>query len=207
MAGWHRLLLLTALAAPAALQAAETTPQAIEPAIERRQVSPDAIDVENLEAGVFIGLLSIEDFGVNPVYGVRLAYHVSEDLFLEAAYGMSEAGETSYEALSGDAQLLDDRDVSYYNLSAGYNLLPGEVFLGRRWAFNTAFYVIGGIGSTEFAGDSHFTVNAGFGYRLLANDWLALHLDLRDHIFSSDVLGTDKTTHNIELHTGVTAFF
>jgi outer membrane beta-barrel protein len=63
------------------------------------------------------------------------------------------------------------------------------------------------VGSTDFAGDNRFTMNYGAGYRLLATDWLALHADMRDHIFKNDVLGTDKTTHNIELHAGLTFFF
>jgi outer membrane beta-barrel protein len=211
MAGRFRLLFLGLLLAGAgsAALAADATPQAIEPALERRQITAAAIDTENLEFGIFGGIISIEDFGAQPVYGLRLAYHVSEDLFLEAAYGRSKAGETSYESLSGNVQLLtdDERTFSYYNLSVGYNLLPGEVFFGSRWAFNTAVYVIGGIGSTSFADDKHFTFNAGFGYRLLATDWLALHLDVRDHIFNSDLLGKDKTTHNLELHGGITVFF
>lgn len=211
MAGRLRLLflILPLIGVPMAALAADGTPQAIEPALERRQITAAAIDTENLEFGIFGGIISIEDFGTQPVYGLRLAYHVSEDLFLEAAYGRSKAGETSYESLSGNVQLLtgDERKFSYYNLSVGYNLLPGEVFVGSRWAFNSALYVIGGIGSTSFADDKHFTFNVGFGYRLLATDWLALHLDVRDHIFNSDLLGKDKTTHNLELHGGITVFF
>ncbi|HYQ72154.1 MAG TPA: outer membrane beta-barrel domain-containing protein, partial [Gammaproteobacteria bacterium] len=68
-------------------------------------------------------------------------------------------------------------------------------------------YIIAGAGNTEFADDSHFTVNAGAGYRFLLNDWIALHLDFRDHIFDSDLLGNDKTTHNLEGTGGVTIFF
>ena len=49
------------------------------------------------------------------------------------------------------------------------------------------------LGSTEFGGDKRFTVNLGFGYRLIATDWLALHVDVRDHVFDSDLLGKDET--------------
>ena len=33
---------------------------------------------------IFAGLMSIEDFGSDAVYGVRLAYHVTEGFFVEA---------------------------------------------------------------------------------------------------------------------------
>ena len=87
------------------------------------------------------------------------------------------------------------------------NLLPGETFLGEGWAFNSALYVIGGVGITSFADDDRFTINFGAGYRFLATDWLAIHLDARDHVFNIDLLGKEKTAHNLELTTGITVFF
>lgn len=181
----------------------------IEPEIARREIVEPEIDTEDFEIGVYAGLMSIEDFGTSGVFGARFAYHLTESIFVEAAIGTSEAKETSFEQLGGNIQLLadDDRDFTYYNLSAGYNLLPGEVFLGTKYAYNSQFYLIGGIGSTRFAGDDEFTVNLGAGYRLLINDWLTLHLDVRDHMFESDLFGEIETMHNFELHGGLTYFF
>lgn len=183
--------------------------QVIQPVIERRTIDIDKIDTEDFEVGVFTGLLSVEDFGTNLVVGARAAYHVTENIFFEAAYAKSDTTETSYERLSGGAQLLtaDERQLTYYNISLGYNLFPGEAFIGKDWAFNTALYVIGGVGNTTFAGDDRFTINLGAGYRFLATDWLALHVDVRDHIFDIDLLGDTKTAHNLETHGGVTVFF
>ncbi len=186
-----------------------TQQQVIQPQIKRRTIDIDKIDTEDFEIGVYSGLLSTEDFGTNLVIGVRAAYHVTEGVFFEAAYAKSDTSETSYERLSGGAPLLsaDQRALTYYNASIGYNLLPGEAFLGRNWAFNTALYVIGGVGITSFAADDRFTVNFGAGYRFLATDWLAVHLDVRDHVFDIDLLGKAKTAHNLEMTGGVTVFF
>jgi outer membrane beta-barrel protein len=181
----------------------------IKPNIERRTITEADIDSEDFEVGAYVGVLSIEDFGSNVVYGVRADYHITEDFFAEAALGTSEAGDTSYETLSGGAQLLTDsqRDFTYYNISVGYNILPGESFVGSKYAFNSALYLIGGVGNTEFADDSHFTVNVGAGYRFLFNDWISVRLEFRDYIFDSDLLGTDKTTHNLEGTAGLSFFF
>ena len=181
----------------------------ISPAIERRTITEADIDSEDFEAGIFAGVMSIEDFGSNAVFGARAAYHISEDFFAEASVGATRAGDTSYETLSGGAQVLTDsqRDLVYYNISLGYNILPGESFFGGTHAYNSALYLIAGVGNTEFADDSHFTINVGAGYRFLINDWMALHLDFKDHIFDSDLLGTDKTTHNLEGTAGFTLFF
>jgi outer membrane beta-barrel protein len=184
-------------------------PKVIEPEVERRQVKVASIDAENIEVGAFYGALSIEDFGTNPVYGIRAAYHVTEDFFFEAAFGRSKAGKTSFETVGGDVELLtdDERRFTYYNLSLGYNILPGEVYLGRDLAMNGALYVLGGIGSTKFAGDQRFSVNFGAGYRVLPTDWLAIHIDMQDIVFQSDLLGKDKLTNNLMAYLGATVFF
>lgn len=205
-----RTILLSTLLAGGAVQAAEERQeQVIQPELDRRVYTEADIDTEDFEVGAFAGVLSIEDFGSNAIYGVRGAYHITEDFFVEASYGTSEAGETSYELLSGAARILtdDQRQYDYINLSIGWNIFPGEAFIWDRWAFNTAFYIVAGVGSTEFAGDSQFTINAGAGYRFLLTDFIALHFDVRDHIFDTDLLGEDKTTHNIEVSGGISVFF
>ena len=193
----------------ASLSADEEVPPVIDPEVERRDIKVPKIDSENFEVGVYGGLISIEDFGSDTVVGVRAAFHATEDFFIEAAYGQSEAGRTSFEELSGAVELLTDeeREFTYYNVSIGYNVLPEEAFFGRKRAFNTALYAIAGVGSTAFAGDDRFTINAGFGYRVIVNDFLSLHADVRDHLFDIDLLGEEKTTHNIEYNFGFTIFF
>lgn len=185
------------------------TEQVIKPQVERRLINEPRIEAEDFEIGLFGGLLSVEDFGVNPVFGARIAYHITEGLFVETAFGQSKTTKSSYERLSGAAELLtgDERRLSYYNFSLGYNILPGEVFINAKHAFNTALYIIAGIGSTHFAGDDRFTINMGTGYRFLATDWLALHADVRDHIFDMDLFGDNKRTNNIEITLGGTLFF
>jgi hypothetical protein len=42
---------------------------------------------------------------------------------------------------------------------------------------------------------------------LIVNDWLAVHLTARDHMFRSDLLGRSKITQNLEFTLGLTAFF
>jgi len=181
----------------------------IEPQVERREIKHTRIDTEDFEVGAYVGILSIEDFESNVVYGARLAYHLTEDFFLEGTYGRSRAGRTSYENLSGSADLLTDseRDYTYYALSAGWNALPGEIFLGKNRAYNTAFYLVAGIGNTTFAGDDRFTVNGGFGYRILPADWIAVHFDVRDHVYDIDLLGEKKIVNNLEAHLGLSIFF
>ena len=187
----------------------EAPPRVIEPEVARRKIKVPKIDTENFEIGGVFGALSIEDFGTNPVYGVLAAYHVTEDFFFQAEAGRSTAGKTSFETLGGNIQLLtgDERQFTYYNLALGYNFLPGEVFLGRGRAMTSSFYLLGGIGSVDFAGDQKFTVSFGAGYRILPTDWLAIHVRMQDRVFDSDLLGESKLTNNLEANIGLTVFF
>jgi outer membrane beta-barrel protein len=187
----------------------DTAPRVVDPTVERRKITVPKIRSANVEIGLDYGAMSIEDFDTNPSYGATLAYHVTEDLFLQAEYGRSKGGRTSFETLGGNIQLLTpaERHFTYYDLSLGYNFLPGEAFLGRGIALSSAFYILGGIGSVDFAGDDKFTVNFGAGYRVLPSDWLAVHITVEDRVFQSDLLGVTKLTNNIEMRIGTTVFF
>ena len=186
-----------------------TPPRVIEPNVARRKIKTPKIDNENWEVGAGLGFLSIEDFGTSSTYAAQLSYHVTEDFFFRLDAGQSTAGETSFETLGGNIELLtgDERRFTYYSLSLGYNFLPGEVYLGRNLAMNSTFYVLGGIGNVDFAGDDHLTINFGAGYRVLPTDWLAISIGVQDRVFDSDLLGEDKVTNNMEMLLSATVFF
>jgi outer membrane beta-barrel protein len=183
-------------------------PALIDPNIERREINESDIDTEDFEIGVFGGFVVIEDFESSAVVGVSLAYHINENLFLEARYAQATAGQTSFEKLSGGAPFLteEERDYTYYNLSIGYNI-NGETFFTDNLVFNSDIYFTLGAGSTEFGGDDRFTISAGAGYRLLFTDFWALKVDVRDHVFTSDIIGVEKDVHNIAITLSTTFFF
>lgn len=181
--------------------------QIIEPQLDRRDVVLPRIDTEDFETGIFAGLYSLENFGTDAVYGVQVAYHVVEDLFFEVAAAASEVRDSNYRRIGLNIFSDEEKLLYYYDLSVGYNVLPGEFFLGRGRAFTTALYVIAGVGNTHIGSDEFFTHNLGTGLRILVTDWAALHIDVRDHVFDSELLGANETTHNLEWRTGLTIFF
>ncbi|WGL15613.1 outer membrane beta-barrel domain-containing protein [Microbulbifer bruguierae] len=204
-------LLLPAIFAGAALaQGSEVIDEIISPDLERREIREANIDSEDFEFTAYLGgIMSVEDFGSNRLVGGSLAYHINEDFFMEAGYGQTELGESSYERLSGSAPLLTDeeRELTMYNLSLAWNFLPGEIFISDKWALNSNLYLIGGIGNTNFADEEHFTYNVGVGIRMLAQDWLALRLDVRDHIFEHEIFGEPQTTNNLSAQLGISIYF
>jgi len=210
---WFRRVSVTAavcvFAAGAQAQGDDVLDDIVSPDLERREIREAKLDSENIEFTAFGGVINVEDFGSNPLYGGALAYHINEDLFMEVAYGETDLGESSFERLSGSAPLLtdDQRELSYYNLSLAWNLFPGEYFVFGDWALNSSLYLIGGVGNTSFADEAHFTYNFGVGARVLASDWLALRLDFRDHVFEHEIFGEAQRTNNLSAQLGVSFFF
>jgi outer membrane beta-barrel protein len=207
------LIALAAAAAPlfASAQTAGQQPaneQVVVPQVERRELKLPKFPSKDIEVGLLAGVYGTQDFGSHVVAGLRLGYHISEDIFVEGVYARTKASDESFRQIlpSGIFPTVTV-PLTYYNLSAGYNVLPGEVFLGTRYAKATAVYLIAGVGATKLNGQRHQTFNFGTGLRLLLTDRIALQVDLRDHVFSMDLLGKRKSMNNLEMTGGVTIFF
>ena len=103
--------------------------------------------------------------------------------------------------------------MKYYNLSVGYNILPGEVFWGRNTAFLSQLYLIGGIGNTNFVASDKVnhrnrqTFNYGMGVRVLFHDRFSLQVDMRQYLYDLDILGKNETTKNLEWTGGLSIYF
>ena len=206
---------LLAAAAPLAAHAADPEPagkpaneQVVVPQVERREVTLPRFPSNDIEVGVFAGTYATQNFGTSTVAGLRLGYHITEDIFVEGVYAQTHVTDEAYRQIFPAGIFPQERvPLKYYNLSAGYNVLPGEVFIGSKRAKASALYLIGGIGSTDLNGRRRQTFNFGLGARVLFTDRIALQVDMRDHVFSTDILGKQQNTQNLELTGGITFFF
>jgi outer membrane beta-barrel protein len=182
--------------------------QVIQPELDRRVVKVLHIPSNDFEFGLFTGVYNTQYFGSDLVGGLRLGYHITEDFFAEAVYGDTRATDEVYrQFLPGGIFPSQVEKLRYYELTGGINVLPGEVYVWRHTARPSALYLIGGVGSTNFLDQRHFTATAGFGARVWLANWASLQIDMRDHIFSLDVLGQQRSTQNLEFSGGVTFFF
>jgi outer membrane beta-barrel protein len=178
------------------------------PQVDRRDVKRPRFPSNDFEIGLFAGTYATQNFGSSGVSGVRLGYHITEDVFVEGAYGQSKVSDEAFrQVLPGGVFVNQTENLTYYNVSFGYNVMPGEVFFGRNVAKASAFYLIGGVGSTKFVDQKKQTINVGFGTRLIFADWFAAQVDVRNHMFSLDLLGKKQNTQNLEVTLGATFFF
>ena len=180
--------------------------QVIEPDIYRRDINVPRIEAEDFEITAYYGVLDVEDFGTEPSYGLRAAYHITEDFFLEGAIGMSETSDEHLEDLT-TFNILQSEDINYYSVSIGYNIFPGEIFLGRDFAMTSSFYLMFGVGNVEFNDEDEFAYNIGFGMKVLPKDWLSLRVDVRDIVYETDLLGDNEFTNNFEITGNIGVFF
>lgn len=208
-------LLATVLAAvPAAAFAADppaapaqpSNEQVVVPQVERRDVRLPRFPSKDFEIGAFAGTYATQSFGTNAVGGLRVGYHLTEDFFVEAAYGQTKVSDETFRQIFA-GQVLEENKLKYYNLSAGFNVLPGEVFIGSNLAKASSIYLIGGVGSTSFNKQRRQTFNFGLGVRVLFLERFAVRVDLRDHVFPYDLLGTRQSTKNLELTAGLSYYF
>ncbi len=199
---------LAAGLASGAAWAAGDDGQVIEPQVARREIAQPHIPSSDFELGTFIGSYNVQNFGAHLVYGVRAGYAITEDWFAEAVFGSTRASDGLFrEILPGGIFPTPSQRLWYYNASLGYNLLPGEIYLGSKHTYLSSLYVVGGLGSTKLYDERQMTVNAGFGGRMFLANWVAVQMDLRDHMFPLDLLGARRHTQNLEWTGGVTFFF
>lgn len=167
-----------------------------------------AIDTERFEFGPYLGLLSVEDFNSNPVTGLSFSYHINNKFIAQVNYGVSTVGKAAFEEIAGSNFLAeDDYDFEYINLLAGYKLLDGRSFLGKRHKYNSAIYLLAGVADVSFAANDNTGMVVGVSYRAVITDWLTLNLDLRDTMVNREFLNDDKQTHNTEMLIGVNGLF
>ncbi len=212
---FHFRLLMLTLAAACLPAVAQTTPptqtaaeQVIVPQVERRDIKRPKYPSNDFAFGLYGGTYATQNFGSAAVSGLRVSYHITEDIFVDGTLGKTKVSDELFrQVLPGGIFVNRSEKLSYYAISAGYNLLPGEVFFGRSTAKATQGYILAGVGSTNFAGQKRQTIHAGFGLRLILADWFSLQADVRDHIFSLDLLGKRQSTQNPEITLGLTLFF
>ena len=201
-------VLISSLAAAADAPTDQSQTQVVVPEVTRRDVQLPQFPSNDFQIGALAGLYSTQNFGTAAVEGVRLGYDITEDFFVQSVIGTTKVSDKNYrQILPGGIFPSQTERLNYYNLSGGYNILPGEAFAGTHHAFPFTLYLIAGIGNTTLDSQKHATFNFGSGMRLFFSDTWSVQLDARDHIFSMDLLGQRERTQNLEFSAGVTASF
>jgi outer membrane beta-barrel protein len=206
-----RLLAAAAFLIVAGLSARAAEPGAggvIEPQVDRRDIKLPKFPSNDFEVGLYGGIYSTQNFGSSGAGGVRLAYHITEDFFVEGSAGTTKVSDAAFRRiLPGGIFTGNTETLIYSNFNVGMNVLPGEVFIGRNFAMPSQVFLVAGGGTTRFNGQRMQTLDVGVGVKVYVADWFAVRVDMRDNVYTLDLLGKRDTTHNVELNAGVSFLF
>ncbi|MFO7177108.1 MAG: outer membrane beta-barrel domain-containing protein [Pseudomonadota bacterium] len=147
-----------------------------------------------------------------PMYGGAYTFHFTEDLGLEAGYFRTQQSFELLEALHDQGYVdiveAERNPVQFFLGHLVWSLAYGKV----RWLGGAIgrfdFYLSLGGGATVEPGDLGLTGSAGFGMKFYLAEWLALRLDVRDHIREQKrvQLGVEKIVNDVSAMGGLSVF-
>ncbi|MFL0799320.1 MAG: outer membrane beta-barrel domain-containing protein [Agarilytica sp.] len=181
----------------------------IDPDKKTTSANPAALDTEHFEIGFNAGLLSVEDFNTNTMKRFSFKYYFNEKVFVEAALGSAKTKPSGVEVSDG-LNFISDRKFKYTSVSGGYQVLKGRAFWGNRRKYNSGLYLIGGLEKVDFASNSETGLVIGVSYKTTLTDWFSINLDFKDHIVNrniTNIVDSEKLTHNSEISIGFNTFF
>ncbi len=174
---------------------------------EAPQQNPDSIETEYFDIGLFTGVLNIEDFSSELVYGMNITFNANENYFIQFNYLSADTGLSSFEESQGQLLTGSDRSFNHFDFLLGYNLFLGDHFTTDTVTRLSSLYLVSGVGDTDFGGEESFTFTMGLGYQIALKRNILLRVDYRDYIYKTNIIGENNSTHNTQLTAGVSYLF
>ncbi len=178
------------------------------PAHSQNDTQISDVNSEVFELGLFAGVLNIGDFTSEFVIGLSAGFQASEDFFVQYNYLQTDADLSSFERSQGSFFSGSDRQFVHYDLLVGYNLFQGEMFPTEGAANLSSFYLVAGVGDTQFGDEESFTYTYGVGYQMLVGKHYVVRADYRNYLYESSLIrGEEKTTDNAQFSIGLNYLF
>ena len=181
--------------APALKMMDSSAPEATAPPVTERK----------FEVGVHFSMLSYDDYGdhqFEPGVGGRLTYNFNDNLAVE--------GELNFYPRSheGDPTVSGRKTLALFGVKAGGRkgrfgffgkARPGFIHFSRRLEFSC---IDAGEGDCSLS-NTNFAFDVGGVTEFRLSPRTLLRFDLGDTIIRSSIIGSYKTTHNLQLNAGV----
>jgi outer membrane beta-barrel protein len=179
----------------------------VDPDIKTAPVKVRGIPAEDFEVtgtATFVVMDHVENDKTNFVgtYSLRGAYHVTEDFFVEAGYG--KASRTGWNRLRRwlNKDQAPPIGLETYDISAGVNLFPGDLYLGKNFVLPFVGYATAGLGYLKYEGLRAPSGTVGIGVKFFPKDWLSFRYEIRDRMWLHD-----GDHSNAEFTVGVGVYF
>jgi outer membrane beta-barrel protein len=146
------------------------------------------------------GLYSADLLSSSYLLQAAYTFHFTEDLALEAEFGYTRAESDLVEIVERDTSFTAvrlDTPVYIYQGHLVWTLAYGKLrwFSGGISRFDVHLAIGGGVTDSQTA--EGLTLSGGLGFKFFLAEWLALRMDVRDHVLSQELLGVSGVVHNL----------
>lgn len=141
------------------------------------------------------------------VVGGAYAYHMTEDLAVEASGAYTRLASSGGPELERTFAVLENRDRKEFLFDAGLVWAPahGKMRLGGSIVHFDP-YLIAGAGVVDSALASDLAGNVGFGVKFFVGRAVAIRFDVRDHIYRQQLLARKMFVNDLTTMLGVSLF-
>jgi outer membrane beta-barrel protein len=176
---------------------------------ERQDITRrDFIKTGRVELTAIGGYQGSDIFSSSYVYGGAISYHLFEGLAVEGTFLVSRANADILQLskiTTGVTTFVGERVFEGFG-AAVWSPIHAKMKFGNRVA-HLDFYLAGGAGVTFSSFVRGVTFNAGAGTKIFLNRWLAMRIDVRDHISQQELVGENHIVNNVQVTLGLSAFF
>ena len=140
-------------------------------------------------------------------FGGAYAYHMTEDLAVEAAGGYTRLTSSGGPELERTFAVLENRPRRELYFDANLLWVPAHAkmrFGGAITHFD--FYLAAGAGVVDSVLSNNVAGNGGFGFKFFLGRAWALRIDVRDHVYRQSLLSATLLVNDLTTTAGLSLF-
>jgi outer membrane beta-barrel protein len=159
------------------------------------------------ELGVFGGYYASYLFDRSFIVGGSYAYHMTEDLAIEATGGYTRLSSTAAAGLERSFSLLEGKSRNAFTAEADLVWVPAYAKLRAGGSIvHFDLYLEGGGGIVDSALSSDIAANGGLGVKMFWGRASAVRLDVRDRFYRQQLLARGLWVNDVTTTLGLSVF-
>jgi outer membrane beta-barrel protein len=159
------------------------------------------------EIGVWGGYYVSDLFDGTYTYGGAYAYHMTEDLAVEASGGYTQLTSSGGPELERTFAVLQGKPRRELMFDADLIWVPAHAKMRLGGAItHFDLYVAAGAGVVDSALSRDLAGNAGLGLKFFLGRAVAIRVDVRDHLFRQQLLARTALVNDLTTTLGVSVF-
>jgi len=156
---------------------------------------------------VRVGVKYLREVPLPGTFGFAYAYHMTEDLAVEASAGYTRLTSAGGPELERDFSVLEGkpRRQLMFDADLVYSLAHAKMRLGGS-INHFDFYLAAGAGVVDSVLSSHIAGNGGFGFKFFLGRMWAIRLDVRDRVFRQQLLAQTLWVNDLTTTIGLSIY-